>query len=480
MTGDRNEFDFQGANGVWRMNDNTSLSHEGPTAILSRFFADLAFDTIPEQVVARIKLSLLDSLACCIHGASLPWTQKVASLAMAEGAAPVASLFGSGLKTSVSLAALVNGTAGHAFEMDDIHKESIIHPGSLATPVVLAYAQARKAYSGPDLITALATGYELGVRIGNAATMALFFRGLHPQGTTGVFVAAGSAAKMLGLDANQFLHTLGIAASQGSGLMAAQEGAMVKRLHCGRAAQSGVYAASLAASGFTGITNVLEAPYGGFLSTMSGSANMERLTAGLGVSWEILNVGYKPHASVTSIHAALDGMLAIMNENGLSADDVASVSVGLSQMTYTHCAWEYKAQGVTAAQMNLFYCMSAIALDGRVFTAQFEEQRLNDPRIMAFIQKIDAAVDGEIEAMGAPFRHAARVTVIDRSGNRHERLGLHRRGSPEYPLAPEEITAKFRNVVSGLLPDGKIDRVISLVDNLEEMRDASELLEAVF
>ena len=176
---------------------------------------------------------------------------------------------------------------------------------------------------------------------------------------------------------------------------------MVKRFHSGRAAQSGVYSALLARSGFTGITDVLEAPYGGYLTTHSDAPNAARLTAGLGTTWETLQVGYKPHASVTSIHTALDGLSAIMRENTLAAEDIAKVETGLSPMTHVHCAWEYKAQGVTAAQMNLYYGLAVIALDGVAFTEQYREERLRDPRILDFVERIRRYVDPEIERMGA-------------------------------------------------------------------------------
>ncbi len=449
------------------------------TRDLARFGAALRYDDIPAEVIARIKLSLLDSLGCCLFGATLPWTQKVAALAEQEGAKPVATLIGFGRKTSASLAALVNGTSGHAFELDDIHKESIIHAGSIATPVALGLAESRAnaagKISGRDVLTAMVAGYEIGHRVGNAATMSLFFRGFHPQGTSGAFVAAATAARMLNLDALQFQHALGMAGSQAGGLMAAQEGAMVKRFHSGRAAQSGVYAAQLAADGFTGILNALEAPYGGYLSTYSDEPNPSRLTAGLGNTWETLNVGYKPHASVTSIHSALDGLALIMQEQKLKADDIAKVETGLSPMTHVHCAWEYKAQGVTAAQMNLYYGMAVIALDGAAFTEQFREARLSDPQILDFIARITAHVDPEIETMGAPFRHASRVKITARNGQVFEKLSLHRRGSPENPLSAEEVVHKFRNVVAPCMAKADAERIIATVDRCEQLTDISEL-----
>ncbi len=450
---------------------------ENATRDLASFAARLNFEDIPREVVERIKDCVLDSIGCCLHGATLPWTRKVQELALAEHAAPVASIFGGGGKTSPSLAALVNGTAGHAFELDDIHKESIVHPGSLAMPVAMALAEAAGKASGQDLITAMVAGYEVGTRVGNAATMSLFLRGFHPQGTSGAFVAAATAGRMLGLDPAQMQHALGIVGSQAGGLMAAQEGAMVKRFHSGRAAQSGIYAAALARRGFTGISNVLEAPYGGFLSSLSDKPNPARLTAGLGTVWETLNVGYKPHASVTSIHTALDALADLKRENQLAADDIARIDAGLSHMTHVHCAWKYEAQGVTAAQMNLYYGLAVIALDGAAFVDQYREERLRDPRILDFITRIHARVDPGIEAMGAAFRHAARVRIQTRDGRAFEREILHRRGSPENPLKPGDIEHKFRNVARSCLVPARLERAIALVKSLDRQGDASELID---
>jgi 2-methylcitrate dehydratase PrpD len=449
---------------------------ENATRDLAAFASRLKFEDIPPVAVERMKDCVLDSIGCCLHGVTLPWTRKVQEMVLAEGGGPVASIFGGGGRTSVSQAVLVNGTAGHAFELDDIHKESIVHPGSLALPVAVALAESAGGASGRDLITAMVAGYEVGTRVGNAATMSLFLRGFHPQGTSGAFVAAATAGRMLGLDPGEMQHTLGIVGSQAGGLMAAQEGAMVKRFHCGRAAQSGVYSALLARRGFTGITNVLEAPYGGYLSSLSDKPVPAKLTAGLGTVWETANVGYKPHASVTSIHTALDALADLMSEQQLAADDIARVEAGLSHMTHVHCAWKYEAQGVTAAQMNLYYGLAVIALDGGAFVDQYREDRLHDPRILDFIGRIHASVDPAIEAMGPAFRHAARLKVETRDRRTYTREILHRRGSPENPLKPGDIEYKFRNVARGCLAPARLERVVEICKTLDRQTDTRELI----
>jgi 2-methylcitrate dehydratase PrpD len=454
---------------------NSPLAQDA-SKVLADFASHLQYDDIPQHVVDRMKMCVLDSIGCCLHGVTLSWTKSVESMVMDEGASPIASIFGTTHKTSVGNAALVNGTAGHAFEFDDMHKESILHPGSIAIPVLFALVEKLGRVSGKDFLTAIVCGYEIGTRVGNAASIQLFFDGFHPQGTSGVFVGAAAAGRMLNLNSTLMLDCLGIAGSQAGGLMAAQEGAMVKRFHSGRAAQSGIYSAFLAQKGLTGISNVLEAAYGGYLSTYSTSPKPERLLSGLGEVWEAGQVGFKPYACVTSIHSSLDALLLIMSNNQLKPDDIAKIDVGLSPMTFTHCAWEYKAQGVTAAQMNLYFNMASVAFDGVLFTEQYSETKLTDPHLLAFMQKVNAHIDPDIEAMGVAYRHASRVKVTTTLGEVYSQEILDRRGSPENPLTKDDIQFKFRNVVSGILREAQIDEMIKLVDKMEDLSDLGPLI----
>src|ERR1700722_16043603 len=325
------------------------------TRDLARFAAKTAFADIPADIIERVKLSFIDGLGVCLQGSTLPWTRKVYELVRDEGGKPKASVWGTGHRTSLTNAVLVNSTAGHAFEMDDIHKESIVHPNSLAVPIVLALAEADPSISGKDIAVALTVGYEVGIRVGNAATTSLFLNGFHPQGTSGAFVAAATAGRLLKLNAAQMQNALGIAGSTGAGLMAAQEGAMVKRLHAGRAAQGGMLGALLAKKGFTGISDVIEAGYGGFLSSFSRTPNVSRLTEGLANDWEAGKCGFKMYPNVTSIHSALDALRAILVEEQLADAQIEEIEVGCGQMTFVHTAWEYRPGGITAAQMNMYY-----------------------------------------------------------------------------------------------------------------------------
>jgi 2-methylcitrate dehydratase PrpD len=396
-----------------------------------------------------------------------------------EGGNRAASLWGTGQQTSLTNAVLFNSTAGHAFEMDDIHKESILHPNSLAVPVALALAEAHPSLSGRDIVTAVALGYEVGLRIGNAATTSLFLNGFHPQGTTGAFVAAVTAGRLLGLDVLQMQHALGIAGSMGAGLMAAQEGAMVKRLHAGRAAQGGLLAALLARRGFTGISDIVEAGYGGFLSSFSRTPNTERLMEGLREDWEAGKVGFKMYPNVTSIHAALDALRSILREERVTAAQVKQIQVGCGHMTFVHTAWDYRPIGVTAAQMNMYYGLSVMALKGNVSASDYSADSIADPEIIGFMPRINIAVDSELESRGPSYRHAARVAVLTTDGRTFRCEVLHRRGSPENPVTRQDVEAKYDANVSRLLGPGAADRLKSLVAQLEALASAKEIIDIV-
>jgi aconitate decarboxylase len=448
---------------------------ENATADLAAFASALSFEQIPSAVIARVRLSLLDGIGVCLHGATLPWTRHVQDMVRAQGATPVATIFATRHKASWSQAALANATAGHAFEMDDIHTESVVHPNSLTTPISIGYAEGHPNVSGRDLLTAIVAGCEVGTRVGNAATTKLFLNGFHPQGTSGAFVATATAGRLLDLDAGAMQNALGIGGSMAAGLMAAQEGAMVKRLHAGRAAEGGVYAAELAKRGFTGISDVVEAGYGGFLSSYARTPNIGRLTEGLGTIWETERVGFKLYPNVTSIHTSLDALRHIMRAHGLDARDIRTVDVGCGHMTYVHTAWTYRDAGVTAAQMNMFYGLAAMATGGDVTVADYTPARMQNPVLLDFISRIRIHEDAELEAMGHRFRHACRMKVTTRDGRTFEHEILYRRGSADSDVGKEEVRRKFAGNVRGLLSDADRDRIVELVEVLDSATHVREL-----
>jgi 2-methylcitrate dehydratase PrpD len=187
-------------------------------------------------------------------------------------------------------------------------------------------------------------------------------------------------------------------------------------------------------------------------------------------------VGFKPFSSVASIHSSLDALRQVMRENELSADDVESVDAYVSTMTHLHCAWEYKAQGVTAAQMNLFFGLAAIAVDDNAFVDQYREERLNDPRLLDFIRRINAYPDPEIDKLGPLMRHASRLVVKCRDGRVFDRAIMNRLGSPENPLSQAALEEKFRTLASKCLSERQVTEIVETVNALDELESVEALI----
>lgn len=449
----------------------------GPTRTLARFASELTFDSLPADVVEHAKVCLIDNIACTLFGATLPWSQHLIGLAGDLNGSDQATIWGSSRRTSADLAALVNATAGHGFEMDDLHMTSLFHPGPVTIGAAVATSEAFGARDGQTLLTAIVAGYEVGVRVGMAGGQGTFFRGFHPQGVTGTFSAASAAGRVLGLDPEQMTNALGITGSQSAGLMAAQEGAMVKRMHSGRASQSGVYSALLAKRGFTGTVHVLEAEFGGYLDAMAEEEYVrpELLVGGLGEEFEILKVGFKPYPTCASIHTSLDGLGALRDEYGFSADDVEKITVRPTTMTAVHCAWEYEAQGVTAAQMNQLYCVAALMVDGEVTINQFTEEKIRDPRIMEYISKIEVIPSEELDAVGPEGRHASIVEVELKDGRTLSRRTDQRKGSIQNPMSRQEVIDKYHQLVNSVMPAGRSAEILAIIESMEDLEDVRDL-----
>jgi 2-methylcitrate dehydratase PrpD len=460
------------------VNGKTAAGTEvpGATAVLAAYAAGLRYEDIPPPVIDKIKACVLDTLGCMLFGATLPWTRIVADVVREEGGAPQASLVGSRGRVTVSQAVFVNSTAGHAFELDDAHTRASMHAGSIAVATALAIAEWRAGVSGRDFVTAIVAGYETGLRIGMAGAGNIFKRGFHSSAVCGGFVAAATAARLLGLDAARTQHAFGITGSMASGLMAAQEGAMVKRLHSGQAARNGVTAVLLAQRGFTGITNVLEAPFGGFFSAMTERHQADALVAGLGTQWETLALGFKPYATAGAIHPALALLDAIMTEHRLTADDIAQIHVECTTHCKNHVAWPYVPQGVASAQMNIFYALSVMALDRAAMVGQFDESRLEDPAIIGFMRRITVTTDAAFDAMGNAFRYATRVIVSTPRGDRHAQETLHRPGSPDSPLSGAQIAGKFEQLAARVLDADACRRIQAAVQRLDSLPGLEPLI----
>ena len=452
------------------------MNKDGATKSLAKFAAELEFNKIPENILNYLKLLFLDGVGCCIHGNTLEWTKTLEEVVTNKEDNNQCSIIGTNKKTTLLNAVLINSTAGHGFESDDIHRESILHPNSIVVPVSINVAEKIGNINGKKFLTSVVAGYEVATRIGSAAGTELLLRGFHPQGTHGTIAAAITAGKLMDLNTDQMVHAIGIAGSLGAGLMAAQEGAMVKRLHSGRAAQAGVLAAQLSAKNFTGIQNIVEADYGGFLSSFSGKNDFNRSIRNLYKEWECMNTGIKPYASVTSIHTALDCLKNIMEKNNISVKNIKNIKAKISHPTYVHCAWNYKNHNITSAQMNIYYGLALIALEGELFVNQFSKNKISNPEILNFMKKITAEVDPKIESLGHEFRHMASIELTTNDNKKFNHTEKYRKGSPENPLTKDQIISKFKSLASYSYDKTQVSKIKEKIENIELSNNIGNLI----
>jgi len=457
-----------------------ATEQEQHTKRLAAFSAGVQFDSTPPAVIDHAKRCILDTIGCGLHGGTTPWALLAIDAVMELGTTPTTSVWGTALKVSATDAALINGTMVHAFELDDLHKRAIVHPGGVTIPAVLAVAERHPGrFSGRDLLVAVIAGYETTIRVGLGVGIGLLHRGWHNNGVLGTFGGAAGVARLLDLDAEGMEHAIGMAASQSAGLMSAQYGSMIKRMHAGKAAQSGLYAGALASCGFTGIRNVLELPYGGFADTFTDEHDLSLVSDDLGAVWETPNVGFKYYSCCGSNHTTVDAIRQIRLDMPFEASEVASIEVRASRATKDHVGWAYRPDAVTTAQMNLSYAAAVAILFGNVFIDQFAPELLDDPRILALTERVEVVSDPKIDAKGRAYRHAVTVTIRLLDGRDSTVSVDHAKGSEYFPLSEDELSWKFRRLAGSVLTTDATRHLEDLILNLDDVPDANELFDAL-
>ena len=440
---------------------------------LSEFVTATDFQNLPQSVVEAARVLLLDNLAAGFAGTEQPWTAMVGQMSREQAREGPCSIFGQACRLSPSYAALVNGTAISAFEVDHAYVEGSAHPSAAVFPAVMAIAE-RDGAGGPALMLAMALGYEVVCRVGRAATRAVEdTRGFHGPGTNAAFGAAAGVSKLLGLPAKGVNHALGIAGSHGAGLLEfAKEGAMTKRLHVARGSQMGLESALLAARGFTGPTAVLEGERG-FLRVYSPSPRPELLTQGLGTSWVFPDTTVKAYPCHISFHAVIAGIMQLRREHGVDALGVERVKVvgGPWMMERRHS--ERAPATVLGGQYSLPFSLAVAIARGMDDPAVFDPGVLADPVVQHIARTVGLEADDKrfIRKRGMP---AAEITLT-RAGHTHTLVVTDWKGAPSNPYSFADISDKFRRYAARAATRAQIEEVIASVAHLEEMRDVRPL-----
>ncbi|QBI20499.1 MmgE/PrpD family protein [Egibacter rhizosphaerae] len=382
--------------------------------------------------------AVVDWFAAAAVGGDRPPARALRA-ALADERTGSARLVPDGAPAGTRAAALVNATAAHTAEVDDIFRDGVYHPGAPTIAAALAVAQ-RDHADGAALLDAVTTGVEVSTRVA-AAVQPAHYRFWHTTGTVGTLGAAAAVARLAGADATQAEHALAHATTLAAGLQQAfRSDAMSKPLHAGHAADAGTLAALGAREGLTGAPGLLAGPRG-FGAAMSADVDWDAALADLGERANIEAITFKNHTACGHAFAPIDGALELRERVGVRADDVAEVEVA----TYgaaIEVAGNPHPTTPFEAQFSIPFCVASALEGGSVRLRAFEPDRLTDERIARLTDRIRLRTDADLDA-AFPGRRGARVTITTTDGRQEMVERTSRRGDPESPLTDVELGDKF-------------------------------------
>lgn len=445
------------------------MSH---TQALCRFLAELNYEHVPVEVLARTEDLFLDWLASALasQGAHpIPLFERYArTMGPADGPAQIIV---NGASSSAYFAALVNGASSHLVEQDDLHNSSVLHPATVVFPAAFAAAQ-DLGKSGRELLLASVAGYEAGIRIGEFMGRS-HYRIFHTTATVGTLAAAVAVGKLLDFNEEQFINLLGSAGTQAAGLWEfLRDAADSKQLHTAKAAADGLLAAYLTADGLTGARNILEGDQG-LAAGMSTDAHPAKLSDRLGSRWALLETSFKFHASCRHTHPAADALLDLMQREGLSHEHITRVQTLVHQGAIDVLGRVTLPQTVHQAKFSMGTVLGLIAVHGKAQLSEFHELALTDPAVAAFRDKVSMTLDAEVDG-AYPQRWLGRVVVTTADGRVLHGAIDEPKGDPGNTLSRAELADKFQRLTqfSGARTPSQ---TAGLIDKVWDLRNTVSL-----
>jgi 2-methylcitrate dehydratase PrpD len=443
------------------------------TALLGYFVSDAA---PPAGARARAANAVVDTAGVVLAGVPERASLIARQVMVAEGG-DACGVFGTAVRSSMSGAALANGTAAHALDYDDMCFVSLAHPSAPLVPAVLAAAESEKL-TGRSVLDAYVVGFEIEARLGRLMNPRHYQRGWHCTSTLGTIGAAAAVSRLLGLDARAAGHALAIAASEASGLKE-NFGTMVKPLHAGLAARNGVLAALLARGGMTASELALDGPQGLLHAMDSEGTALPDAIADLGSRWEILDTGItvKLYPSCAGTHPSLDAILDRRRREGFTADDVERIDIDVDTIVPTILIYDRPATGLEG-KFSLPFCAAAAVAFGRVGIDTFDAATLTNPVVSALMERVAMRVDPALDRGAPPLTHA-RVHITLRDGRLLTQEAQGARGYPEQPASDAELDAKFMSCACRTLTESEAERALVLLRSIDTLDDIRPLTAAL-
>jgi 2-methylcitrate dehydratase PrpD len=431
---------------------------------LGRFIADIEVSSLPARITQMTKERLLDLLGVALAGYRMGHYRPVLE-ALNVGVGN-STIYGKGSFFSARDAAIVNSFMAHSTYLEDGSRSTGGHPSSAVIPAVLSLGETL-GISGNQLILGIVSGYEVFIRIGAAIYPSTVARGFQPTAILASMGAAGGCAKILEMSKEGCSHSIAIAANLGSGLKSALREPHSQPIQVGRSCEGGLLASMVANRGLKGYPKILES----FIEAHAEASHGEDILKGLGEKFAIEETYIKVHGGCRGNHAPVDVVLKLVHEKKLPSNRIEKVRIGIDSVTAS--AEIHPPKNGEEAQFSIPFSVACALCDGNVSLFQFTDERVKDPVICAFMDRIEIVVEPDLDKL-LPMKRAATAEIVMKDGSRYRDSLDFARGEPECPLGFEEIETKFKLLAGEVLGD-KAHQVVELIADLDHLKTVNEL-----
>ena len=447
------------------------------SSIYGEFCQEIAEMDLPDDVMHHAKRSVIDWFAVTLLGGRQNPAKLIGNALKEELGVGSCTLLPSGIKTTPRNAALINGTASHTIEFDDIFRDGLYHPGSPIIAAALATAEIGKTV-GEEFLRGIIGGYEISNRIA-MAVVPEHYKFWHTTATVGFFGAATAASSILKLNSNQTAHALATVGSMAAGLQQAfRSDGMTKPIHAGRAAEGGLFAASIAREGAIGALDILEGELG-FGNAMAKNVDWQTAIEGLGHDFTIMRMTQKNHAACGHVHAIIDAINELKHSEKFVVDEINYVLVGSYDKAREICG-NSNPKTVYEAKFSAQYCTAIALVKGTALrTDDFTEKHLCDQKLKALMGKVRLETDDNCQS-AFPKSRSARVEIGLKDGTILKHFAPTRKGDPDNPLTDGELSDKYSALVTPIMGDLQAAQLLENLWSLENIGSMQKFLETSF
>jgi 2-methylcitrate dehydratase PrpD len=451
---------------------------------IAKYLVGTKFQDIPEQTIEKQKDLLIDTIGVALGGSKAPGVREVIDLLKGMGGKKESTILVDGGKVPSVHAAMANSLMAHSLDFDDMHEEAGIHANVSVIPAALAMAESTGGIDGKTFLTAMILGVDLVCRMGLAIPLS---RGWHATTTFGIFGAAASASRILGLNEEKMIHALGIAYCQSSGNRQGRlEGALTKRLQPALASKAGLFSSILASRGITGPREIFEGDWG--MLRLYGDPEhsedrekiVENLMRGLGKRFLGDQLSIKPFPSCKATHTSIDAVLNLLKAHRIKPAEVEEVEISVSKGCFGTAGrpFEIRTNPQVDAQFSIPYTVATALLKGEVVLEDFTESAIRDPERLEMAKRVKVSVDPDLQEPSTNVVNLESRVLLRAGGKAYSYQSSISKGHPDQPMDRDEILSKFEGCLrfGTSFPPQRGKKVVSAVLKLEEVKDVRSIV----